>query len=91
MGDKRRKQTVKHKEKDKSEKKDKKRAHNNGEVQGQPPASDKQASGQRKKVKKENKDGIKKPLSAYMLYNNFRRPILRKEHPSRFQTLDLPL
>jgi len=24
---------------------------------------------------------MKRPLSAYMLYNNYRRPVLRKEHP----------
>lgn len=27
--------------------------------------------------------GIKKPLSAYMLYNNYRRPVLRSEYPSK--------
>jgi len=27
---------------------------------------------------------IKKPLSAYMLYNNNRRPVLRSEYPSKY-------
>lgn len=35
-----------------------------------------------KKEKKPKKDPeIKKPLSAYMLYNNFRRPKLREQYP----------
>lgn len=42
-----------------------------------------------KKKKKKSKDdkekkgaeGLKRPLSAYMLFNNHRRPILKKEHP----------
>ena len=29
---------------------------------------------------------IKRPLSAYMLYNNHRRPILRAEHPGKSHT-----
>lgn len=45
-----------------------------------------------KKKKKKSKDekakngteGLKKPLSAYMLFNNYRRPILKKEHPSKY-------
>ena len=45
----------------------------------------------RKKTKEEKqkseKEGIKRPLSAYMLYNNHRRPILKKEHPSNFNEL----
>lgn len=27
---------------------------------------------------------LKKPLSAYMLYNNHRRPVLRSEYPSKY-------
>jgi hypothetical protein len=27
---------------------------------------------------------LKKPLSAYMLYNNHRRPVLKTEHPGKF-------
>lgn len=33
-------------------------------------------------------DGLKRPLSAYMLYNNYRRPVLRSEHPE-LQLTDL--
>lgn len=29
---------------------------------------------------------LKKPLSAYMLYNNYRRPVLRDEHPGKQPT-----
>eukprot|EP00347_Sterkiella_histriomuscorum_P008729 403343976 len=39
----------------------------------------------KKKTKEERKDGtegLKRPLSAYMLFNNFRRPTLKKEHPA---------
>jgi hypothetical protein len=28
-----------------------------------------------------NGNELKRPLSAYMLYNNHRRPVLRQEHP----------
>lgn len=44
----------------------------------------------KKKKKKKSKeetdiknDGLKKPLSAYMLYTNHRRPALKKEHPCK--------
>lgn len=43
-----------------------------------------------KKEKKKNKkkeadpNGLKRPLSAYMLYNNFRRPTLKEADPSKF-------
>ena len=44
-----------------------------------------------KKQKKEkvvlkdvNGNELKRPLSAYLLYNNFRRPILKAEHPGNF-------
>lgn len=39
----------------------------------------------KKKSKEEHKEGDapKKPLSAYMLYNNYRRPVLRKEYPGK--------
>jgi hypothetical protein len=30
---------------------------------------------------------LKKPLSAYMLYNNHRRPVLRSEYPGKSSTL----
>lgn len=34
-----------------------------------------------KELNGDGKDKIKKPLSAYMLYNNYRRPTLTNEHP----------
>ena len=39
----------------------------------------------KKKANKDanGKDLIKRPLSAYMLYNNYRRPVLRQEHPGK--------
>lgn len=42
----------------------------------------------KKKKTKEDKDKngqvLKKPLSAYMLFNNHRRPIIKKEHPGNY-------
>lgn len=47
-----------------------------------------QASGKNSKEKsskkKDDDNGLKKPLSAYMLFNNFRRPVLRDEYPRKF-------
>jgi hypothetical protein len=47
-------------------------------------------SGKDKKDKKKsqplkdaNGNDLKRPLSAYMLYNNYRRPVLRSEHPGK--------
>jgi len=38
----------------------------------------------KKKVMKDaNGNELKRPLSAYMLYNNHRRPTLRSEHPGK--------
>lgn len=45
-----------------------------------------------KKKKKKSKDDkdlngaevLKKPLTAYMLFNNHRRPTLRNEHPCKY-------
>lgn len=46
-----------------------------------------QASGKNSKEKsgkkKDDDNGLKKPLSAYMLFNNFRRPVLRDEYPRK--------
>lgn len=36
----------------------------------------------KKQLKKENAPQIKRPLSAYMLFNNNRRPVLRQEYPT---------
>jgi len=41
----------------------------------------------KKSKKKEDNDGmpqIKKPLSAYMLFNNARRPTLQQEYPGKY-------
>ena len=35
-------------------------------------------------LKDANGNDLKRPLTAYMLYNNFRRPILKEEHPGKF-------
>jgi hypothetical protein len=48
----------------------------------------KRESKKEEKKKKKN-NGIKKPLSAYMLYNNNRRPMLRDEYPGKYYTLIL--
>jgi len=37
----------------------------------------------KKVVKDANGNELKRPLSAYMLYNNHRRPTLRSEHPGK--------
>jgi hypothetical protein len=34
-------------------------------------------------LKDANGNDLKRPLTAYMLYNNFRRPILKEEHPGK--------
>ena len=47
----------------------------------------------KKSKKKEDNDGmpqIKKPLSAYMLFNNARRPTLQKEYPSKYHKIFQP-
>ena len=44
----------------------------------------------KKSKKKEDNSGlptIKKPLSAYMLFNNSRRPTLQTEYPSKYLNL----
>jgi hypothetical protein len=37
----------------------------------------------RQPLKDENGNDLKRPLSAYMLYNNYRRPVLRAEHSGK--------
>jgi hypothetical protein len=41
---------------------------------------------EKKKTKKEKKEtnGLKKPLSAYMLFNNSKRPQIKQEYPSKY-------
>lgn len=34
-----------------------------------------------------NGNEVKRPLTAYMLFNNYRRPMLRSEHPGKFKIL----
>ena len=72
----------KQKEKDKSEKKGE--GHSQDSDDGKDHKKDKGSSKKKKKSKEEkkkNEDGIKKPLSAYMLYTNHRRPVIKSEHP----------
>ena len=38
----------------------------------------------KKTPKDANGNELKRPLSAYMLYNNHRRPVLRQEHPGKY-------
>ena len=38
----------------------------------------------KKTPKDANGNELKRPLSAYMLYNNHRRPVLRNEHPGKY-------
>lgn len=42
---------------------------------------EKKEKAKKKVMKDANGNEIKRPLSAYMLYNNHRRPTLRTEHP----------
>lgn len=46
---------------------------------------DKKKDKKEKKKHKKDEDGPKRPLSAYMLYNNYRRPMLREQDPSKFK------
>ena len=59
------------------------KAHKHEEVHAQPEKEDKK---EKKKNKKKEADpnGLKRPLSAYMLYNNFRRPALKEADTSKF-------
>ena len=44
---------------------------------------EKKEKAKKKVVKDANGNELKRPLSAYMLYNNHRRPTLRTEHPGK--------
>ena len=46
--------------------------------------SKKDKKAKKKASKEKNGDGLKRPPSAYMLYNNYRRPVLRQENPSKY-------
>ena len=50
---------------------------------------EKKEKAKKKVVKDANGNELKRPLSAYMLYNNHRRPTLRSEHPGKSHTLAL--
>ena len=45
---------------------------------------EKKEKAKKKVMKDANGNELKRPLSAYMLYNNHRRPTLRAEHPGKF-------
>lgn len=47
------------------------------------PEKEKKKKKKAKELKDANGDDLKKPLTAYMLFNNHRRPILKKEFPSK--------
>lgn len=44
----------------------------------------KQKAKQKKVLRDSNGESVKRPLSAYMLYNNFRRPVLQQEHSGKY-------
>ena len=44
---------------------------------------EKKEKAKKKVMKDANGNELKRPLSAYMLYNNHRRPTLRAEHPGK--------
>ena len=44
---------------------------------------EKKDKAKKKEIKDANGNVLKRPLSAYMLYNNHRRPTLRSEHPGK--------
>jgi hypothetical protein len=85
---------AKHKTKEK-EKKDKKseKADDDRENKSESGNTEKKKEKSKKKSKKSKEeaakmtDGLKKPLSAYMLYTNHRRPALKKDYPCTYYTL----
>ena len=44
---------------------------------------DKDKKEKKAQMKDANGNDLKRPLSAYMLFNNYRRPVLRSEHPGK--------
>lgn len=70
------------KELEKSNRKEDKLSQGSHEDEGKKGKEDKKKK--KKKSKEEKKKslegGIKKPLSAYMLYTNHRRPVIKAEH-----------
>lgn len=49
-------------------------------AKAEPAAKDKK---HKEPLKDENGNELKRPQTAYMLFNNYRRPILRNEHPGK--------
>jgi hypothetical protein len=58
-----------------------------GESHHAKPEKEKKKKKKALEVKDANGDNLKKPLTAYMLYNNHRRPILKKEFPGKSLSL----
>jgi hypothetical protein len=54
-----------------------------------PAATKESTKKEKKEKKKKNDDGLKRPLSAYMLFNNYRRPMLRQQNPRKFTAVNL--
>ena len=50
---------------------------------GEAAKDEKKEKPKKKTPKDANGNDLKRPLSAYMLYNNHRRPVLRNEHPGK--------
>ena len=51
---------------------------------------EKKEKAKKKVMKDANGNELKRPLSAYMLYNNHRRPTLRAEHPGKYYLGEAP-
>ena len=75
--------------KDKAAEKDEQRLNEvlgsspNLDKKGEPVKEEKKEKPKKKTPKDANGNDLKRPLSAYMLYNNHRRPVLRQEHPGK--------
>ena len=46
---------------------------------------DKDKKEKKSQIKDASGNDLKRPLSAYMLFNNYRRPVLRSEHPGKYK------
>jgi hypothetical protein len=51
--------------------------------------SEKKKKDKKTPLKDSNGNELKRPLSAYMLFNNYRRPVLRAEHPGKKYVITL--
>jgi hypothetical protein len=70
----------KDKEREKGEQKEKNLSQDSNDGDDKKGKEVKKRKKRSKEEKKKNGDGIKKPLSAYMLYTNHRRPVIKGEH-----------